>query len=288
MGSDAVYPEGPYGTPILPAERPETDEERGARIREQNEILYPITYTITAKRLQMLLYAETMLDELSAAGVDNWGGLQRGRLGRHPRSGRASERAASRHRAGERRVHAELRPARSRGRVMRPEDPCFDGQGLAFGPGGYDESSEELIQHGHEGRAAFQRRAASYLGVAFGDVAALRRYARILTRQEMWDSHGRDYARDVRVMELGMGWYFSRSSDLRPGATDGWYYDGIDPVDGYIRPALPGHVAELEAIDSTATVPTDWSVPVGAEWPSWEFTDRFDPDGFPVLIAEEH
>jgi hypothetical protein len=31
-------------------------------------------YIITAEKLQSLLYAETMLDELSAAGVDNWEG----------------------------------------------------------------------------------------------------------------------------------------------------------------------------------------------------------------------
>lgn len=170
---------------------------------------------------------------------------------------------------------------------MRPEDPCFDGQGLAYGGDGYDEPSEELIQHGHGGRAAFQRYAASYMGVNFEDISALRRYARIFTRQEMWDSRGRDRARDKRAMELGMGWYFAHSSDLRPGSTEGWYYDGIDPEDGYIRPALPGHIAELEAIDALSTVPTDWSLPVDAEWPCWEFTDRYDPTGFPVLIAEE-
>lgn len=31
-------------------------------------------YTITAEKLQSLLYAETMLDELSSMGVDNWEG----------------------------------------------------------------------------------------------------------------------------------------------------------------------------------------------------------------------
>lgn len=165
---------------------------------------------------------------------------------------------------------------------MRPDEPCYAGS-LSYG----DEDTDGIcVKYGHGGRVQMQRYVASHYGCQFNEVSVLRRYARIFTRQEMWDSQGRDLMRDARAMELGIGWYFDFSQSLRPGSPSGYYYDGIDPDDGYIRPVLPCHAIELETIDAIKDVPETWSIPPDAEWPVWEFVDRLDPRGFPILIAE--
>lgn len=166
---------------------------------------------------------------------------------------------------------------------MKPDDPVCRPFDIGYSSGG-DEPSEELIQHGHEGRVAFQRRAANYMGVAFGDVAALRRYARIFTRQECWEDYGQERARDQLAFDLKCRWYFAHASAIPEGMGEGYYYDGIDPVSGDLVPVSPEHLALLKA-DDPEIVPDDWEP--SETHPAWTFTDRHDVRGFPVLIAEE-
>lgn len=119
---------------------------------------------------------------------------------------------------------------------MRPEDPVCSGDNLAYSGGApCEEPWTELIQIGHAGRAAFQRRAANFIGVDFQDVSALRRYARILTRAEVWDEYGRSDAE-----------YIGRPSPVR--VPDDWQADDSQPawmfVDRHDPRGFPVLIAE--------------------------------------------
>lgn len=171
---------------------------------------------------------------------------------------------------------------------MYPDDPVCHLSDLC----GADDD-EFRIAPGSANRAAMMARFAAESGLDFNEVRCLRFYARIFTRQEVWDAEGRDRAADQANMDAKYGYYFERyvwtmpngetvTRQVRPLGIgngrnikvevlpEGWYsdLDSTTPIVGF------------EATDFPERVPDDWEPHDG--YIGWETCGKNDEGAIPM------
>jgi hypothetical protein len=118
---------------------------------------------------------------------------------------------------------------------------------------GIDEGIEgEIADALTVARATAASRFARELGVDFAHVRCVKRWARALTRQDVWDSHGQDRWGD------DLAWSFRTEH---------------------------GHWPEDHEIEVPDEPPASWTP--GEDCPGWEFTERGATGAFPIWVCEE-
>lgn len=158
--------------------------------------------------------------------------------------------------------------------MASPSDPCAPRVGWIW-TGWHDELEGAIISFdGSVPRATLVSQAANELSVGFTDLTARVRYARPLTRQEVWDDSGRDGWLDTWMHENRVGYYFD---------TKDYRYDCI-LADGSPRPVnvqIPATALKKAEVPEAKEPPEDWDLPENAA--IIQFVD--DPAGdYPTTV----
>jgi len=138
-----------------------------------------------------------------------------------------------------------------------PSDPCAPSVGWIW-VGWHDDLEGAIIGWNTKStpRATLMKQVANELGIGFTDVTAHVRYARCLTRQEVWDNSGRDGWLDQWLHDNKVGYYFD---------TKDYRYDCI-MADGSPRPnvQVPSAMLKKAEIPEAKEPPEDWVLPENA------------------------
>lgn len=124
---------------------------------------------------------------------------------------------------------------------MNPDDPAWHVEDF--------EGSEDnvyIFDARHNKRATVQRWAADELGMDFREMRCVKRYIRLLTRQELWNDYGRDRGFEAKLFQAAYGYYFT-SAGYGP---EGWYCD-------ITKRRVPS--TKIETLREPARVPDDWN-----------------------------
>jgi len=135
--------------------------------------------------------------------------------------------------------------------MAAPSDPCVPCVGEIWL--GYDGDLEGAVLSfsGSTPRATLVASVARELDVGFTDLVAVVRYARPMTRQEVWDDSGREGWLDQWMHDNGVGYYFQ---------TNSYHYDMV-MADGSAR--VPGDDTEARDLKQAflpeaKEPPPDW------------------------------
>lgn len=149
--------------------------------------------------------------------------------------------------------------------MRKPDDPAHAGITLDNCVNGYYDDGIEgsVVVASRMPRATAISHFARELGVTFKEVKCETTYARLLTRQDVWDDYGRDRFEDDLIDEDEMKFDSSSPSGWRWKSTE-------EPVVFEETPAEP---------------PEDWEP--REEDPAWSRCKQDDPGATKVYIMEE-